>query len=204
MLGHSIRLLVLLRHELHGDVYAAEYLFEQVDLTVKAYLIRGVSKKDREYRVRNLKRLADKPSFVGSLEQSGRKWLISFREPPENPKPALRYRGPDRRNWTRYAAEFPSLAQAYRPKDLPAHDTKIIIMEELKAEALRISSSQSQPSLAARLISRLIESNPSWSDEKLAMSQAGDAKKPKSPEQIDYARERQRIARKAKRLQKKF
>ena len=93
---------------------------------------------------------------------------------------------------------------AYRPKDLPAHDTKIIIMEELKAEALRISSSQSQPSLAARLISRLIESNPSWSDEKLAMSQAGDAKKPKSPEQIDYARERQRIARKAKRLQKKF
>ncbi|MCJ1396355.1 hypothetical protein MMC18_009245 [Xylographa bjoerkii] len=192
-------LLGLLRHEPHADLYAAEHLSEQIQLTVKAYLIRGVSKKDREYRVRNLKRLTDKPSFVGSLEQSGRKWLIFFREPAETPKPARKYCGPDRRNWSRCV---PDIFLAYRPKDLSAHGTYKIMMEELEAETARISSFCSQPSLAARLISRLIESNPSWSDGKLAMSQASEARKPKSPEQIDHVRERQRLARKAKRLQK--
>ena len=41
-----------------------------------AYTLRGISTKDRSYRVRSLKRSALKSSFLGSLEAEGRKWLI--------------------------------------------------------------------------------------------------------------------------------
>ena len=218
MLGQSIRLLGLLRHESHGDVYAAEHLSEQLKYEVKAYKIRGVSEKDREYRIRNLKRLSCKPSFVGSLEQSGMKWVISYCEPLEGPKLLLKYRGPNPRNWAKYATEFPSLAQGVKKspfqefiisdvvtanhlKNIWVHDTKRIVMDELKTETVRISSSCWVPSLATRLITRLIESHPSWSDEKLAMSQTRDSEKRRTPEQIERKRERQRLARKAKRLQ---
>ena len=76
-LGQYLRLQGLIRSETHCDVHKATSIFNEGEIyEARAYTLRGVSSKERMYRVRNLKKRAAQPSFLGSLEQGGRKWLV--------------------------------------------------------------------------------------------------------------------------------
>ena len=67
-----------LRSESHGDVYAVGDLSPSSDrYEAKSYILRGIPQKLYKYRVRNLKKLAAKPLFLCSLDQNGRKFVIS-------------------------------------------------------------------------------------------------------------------------------
>jgi hypothetical protein len=81
ILGSCFRLFGLLRNESHGDVYAAEDLgLSSHRYEAKAYILRGITSKLYDYRVRNLKRLSAKSSFVYSLDQNGRKFIVNMVE----------------------------------------------------------------------------------------------------------------------------
>ena len=75
MLGQSLRLMALLRNEAHGDVYSAEDLSGST-YEVKAYTLRGVLQREREYRTRNLKKCTSKPGFLGCLERDSKKYMV--------------------------------------------------------------------------------------------------------------------------------
>lgn len=51
-------------------------------------MVRGLSAKERNYRIRNLKRCNAKNSFVGSLEQAGKKPIV-FTEAPIELEPLI-------------------------------------------------------------------------------------------------------------------
>lgn len=78
VLGGSFRILKFLRSENHGDVYALEDLSStSTRYEAKAYTLRGLPQNVRAYRVRNLKKLTNKPSFICSFDQNGRKFVIN-------------------------------------------------------------------------------------------------------------------------------
>lgn len=80
ILGASFRLLGLERSESHGDVYLVEELNHSDNrYEAKAYLLRGLPKKLYDYRIRNLKKLSSKPSFVCSINQYGKKFIVNER-----------------------------------------------------------------------------------------------------------------------------
>jgi hypothetical protein len=81
ILGSSFRLLGFLRSENHGDIYAAEDLIPlkigaYSRYETKAYLLRGIDPKLHGYRVRNLRKLKAETSFVTSIEQNGRVFIV--------------------------------------------------------------------------------------------------------------------------------
>jgi hypothetical protein len=78
VLGARYRLKGLLRHENHGDVFAAEDICYRGDrYEVKAYVLHNLPEKLYHYRTRNLKKLTAKPSFVCSLDQNGFKYAVN-------------------------------------------------------------------------------------------------------------------------------
>jgi hypothetical protein len=78
ILGASFRVLEFLRSENHGDIYALEDLSSTATrYEAKAYILRGVPQRTRDYRVRNMKKLTLKPSFICSFDQQGRKFVIN-------------------------------------------------------------------------------------------------------------------------------
>jgi hypothetical protein len=78
ILGGAFRILKFLRSENHGDVYAVEDLSSTaIRYEAKAYILRDVPRRTRDYRVRNLKKLASQPSFICSFDQLGRKFVIN-------------------------------------------------------------------------------------------------------------------------------
>lgn len=77
ILGACLRLKRLLHTEPHYEVYDAESLSdENQKYEVRAYDLRGLSPKVRNYRIRNLKRASARSSYIASLEQRGKKWLV--------------------------------------------------------------------------------------------------------------------------------
>jgi hypothetical protein len=78
VLGGAFRILKFLRSENHSDVYAVEDLSSTViRYEAKAYILRGVPRRTRDYCVRNLKKLASEPTFICSFDQLGRKFVIN-------------------------------------------------------------------------------------------------------------------------------
>jgi hypothetical protein len=78
VIGASFRILKFLRSENHGDVYAVEDLSPTANrYEAKAYTLRGLPERTRNYRVRNLKKLTSKPSFICTFDQQGRKFVIN-------------------------------------------------------------------------------------------------------------------------------
>jgi len=128
MLGHSFRLRCLLRNEPHGDVYAVEDLSASPDrYEAKAYVLRGISEKEYRYRVRNLKRLAMKQTFVCSLDQNGRKFIVNRLDEAAGPvSPDSSRQKADalgaigRRNTVEFEKAFPKLPTNNSPRK-PRH-----------------------------------------------------------------------------------
>ena len=77
ILGGCIRLKGLLRTQPHYEVYAAESLSDvNQNFAGRAYILRGLSLRLRNYRIRNLNRAEARSSWIGSLEQGGQRWLV--------------------------------------------------------------------------------------------------------------------------------
>lgn len=77
-LGSAFRILGFLRSENHGYVYALDdAVTNSKEYEAKAYTLRGIPKKVYEYRVRNLKKIAAKHSFVCSIDEHGYKFIVS-------------------------------------------------------------------------------------------------------------------------------
>jgi hypothetical protein len=119
ILGGAFRILKFLRSENQGDVYAIEDLSSTaIRYEAKAYILRGVPRRTRDYRVRNLKKLASKPSFICSFDQLGRKFVINRLEEKEelpetwshaSNKKAVKLGVIGRRNTPEFDNAFPKL-----------------------------------------------------------------------------------------------
>ena len=77
MLKEPFRLMHVIRHESFGNVYAVEALSHHQKYEAKVYPLREMSLKERRYCVRTLKRLASKPTFVGSTKLDGKMYMFS-------------------------------------------------------------------------------------------------------------------------------
>jgi len=116
VIGGFFNLKGLVRTEASYEVYAAEFIPNSDDRFIaKAYSLRGISGKERNIRVKDLKRNAHKASLVGSLEQRRKKWLdfhsssIAKTEIPEQYQPTWQSRSD-------YECTFPTLT-----KEQPLH-----------------------------------------------------------------------------------
>ena len=110
ILGACLRLKRLLRKEPHYEVYAADSLSDgNQKYEVRAYDLRGLSLKVRNYRIRNLKRASARSSCIGSFEQGGKQWLV-FADAGANlvPEPFRDY-GPPWSTKEEYDRAFPVL-----------------------------------------------------------------------------------------------
>ena len=77
-LGRSFRLIGLVSCERHYDLYNVECLYDpNRQYEARAYQLRGIVAKEREKRVRSLRRCSANPCVVGKLEQGGKKWVVS-------------------------------------------------------------------------------------------------------------------------------
>lgn len=120
ILGSSFRFLGLDRSENHGDVYLLEGLNHSDNkYEAKAYILHGIPQKLYKYRIRNLKRLAGNCSFVCSVDQQGRKFVVTRRPKtvPASPTPAPRLGAMGRRGSPEYQKAFPKLPKPGRPAD---------------------------------------------------------------------------------------
>lgn len=76
ILGSQFRTSAFIRSEACYDVYALEDLFQRQDCFAKAYTLRGTKGKERDARLKNLKRGSNNTSRMASIDQNGRKWLV--------------------------------------------------------------------------------------------------------------------------------
>jgi hypothetical protein len=116
ILGASFRFLALERSENHGDVYLVEELNHSDNkYEAKAYLLHGIPKKLYDYRIRNLKKLARKPSFACSINQYGKKFIVSKRpgtvatSATPSPSKGLKLGAIGRRGSPEFEEAFPEL-----------------------------------------------------------------------------------------------
>ena len=120
ILGGTFRILKFLRSENHSDVYAVEDLSStNIRYEAKAYVLRGVPQRTRDYRIRNLKKLASKPTFIYSFDQLGRKFVINRLEgkgeeapttsPQSSNNKACKLGAIGRRNTPEFDEAFPKL-----------------------------------------------------------------------------------------------
>ena len=78
VLGSSFRVLRFVRSEVQGNVYAVEALSGgPIEYEAKAFVLRHISTKEYQYRIRNLKRMSNRASFVCSFDQYGKKFVIN-------------------------------------------------------------------------------------------------------------------------------
>ena len=76
ILGGCLRLKGLLRNEPHYEVYVAGSLSDRDHkFVVRAYILRGLAVRVRDYKIRNLKRASARSSCIGSLDQGGKRRL---------------------------------------------------------------------------------------------------------------------------------
>ncbi|OCL03457.1 hypothetical protein AOQ84DRAFT_368356 [Glonium stellatum] len=132
VLGGRFRLKGYLREESHGDVYAVEDLsFTGNKYEAKAYTLRGVSKTVYRYRIRNLKRLSSKSSFICSIDQNGEKYIVNQVEPGSNSVSfctigcadgarSNKHKRIVRPDSPEFDREFPLLPNSRQARDLPA------------------------------------------------------------------------------------
>jgi hypothetical protein len=120
VIGASFRIMKFLRSENHGDVYSVEDLSSTTTrYEAKAYTLRGVPEQVRDYRVRNLKKLTSKPSFICSFDQHGMKFVInrlggkwegkSTNSPQETNEKVSKLGAVGRRNTPEFDEAFPKL-----------------------------------------------------------------------------------------------
>ena len=213
ILGAYLRLKRLLRIEPHYEVYDAESLSDKSQkYGVRAYNLRGLSPKIRNYRLRNLKRASARSSYIDTLEQGGKKWLIFADDGADHvPEP---FRDCDPLWCTReeYYRAFPALEprRPYNPEKtekeafqdavtLEAHDDSF--EKALEAELSRLNPYQALE-VIDRVRERLVASSKSCHNDDTVKSLSVKQKKTKSPEQAKRLRDRQRHSRQKTRMAK--
>ena len=76
ILGSQFRISAFIRSEACYDIYALGDLFQKQDCFAKAYTIRGTKGKERDARLKNLKRSTNNACLMASIDQNGQKWLV--------------------------------------------------------------------------------------------------------------------------------
>ena len=213
ILGACLRLKRLLRTEPHYEVYDAESLSDKSQkYGVRAYNLRGLSPKIRNYRLRNLKRASARSSYIDTLEQGGKKWLIFADDGADLvPEP---FRDCDPLWCTReeYYRAFPALEprRPYNPEKtekeafqdaitLDAYDTSF--EKALQRELWKLGPWQALE-VINRVRERLLASSKSCHNDDIVEPLSVKQKKTKSPEQAKRLRDRQRLSRQNTRMAK--
>ena len=213
ILGACLRLKRLLRTEPHYEVYDAECLSDGAQkYEVRAYNLRGLSLKLRNYRIRNLKRASARSSCIGSLEQGGKKWLI-FADPQADliPEPS----GDCSPLWSTrgdYERAFPVLEppRPHKPEqpEMEAFQDGEIVEEydasfekALEEELSKLDAHQALE-VINRVRERLVASSKFCHNDHTVTPLSKKQKKMKSPEQAKRLRDRQRLSREKKRMAK--
>ena len=80
ILGSRFQISACIRSEACFDVYVVEDLLHEQYCLAKAYTISSTKGKERDARLKNLKRSSNKASLMASIDQSGKKWLVFFAE----------------------------------------------------------------------------------------------------------------------------
>ncbi|KAK0509952.1 hypothetical protein JMJ35_007346 [Cladonia borealis] len=214
ILGACLRLKRLLRTEPHYEVYDAESLSDgNQKYEVRAYNLRGLSPKVRNYKIRNLKRASTRSSYIGSLEQGGKKWLV-FADPRADlvPEPS-RDSSPLWSTRDEYERAFPVL-EPHKPDNLEETEKEAlqdgVVIESYEAsfakaleeELLKRLDTYQTLEVIERLREQLMASfQPCHHDDKLTpMSEK--RKESKSPGQAKRLRDRQRLSRQTRRKAK--
>ncbi len=79
-LGRSFRLKGLIRAEPSYELYAVEPMFKTSQTyEARAYTFQGLKYEERKYRMRQFKRCQGNRFCEQSLEQGGKKWVVSRR-----------------------------------------------------------------------------------------------------------------------------
>ena len=214
ILGACLRLKRLLRTEPHYEVYDAESLSDgSQKYEVRAYNLQGISPKVRMYRNRNLNRAEERTSWIGSLKQGGKKWLV-FADAgaeivPEDSgdcsplwctKPDYDRAFPvleQHRTYSLKKTEKEALQDGVVGESYEASFTKALIEEHSN----RLDAYQTLEGIED-VRGRLVASFKSFhSDDKTALM-SEQRKKIKSTEQAKRLRDRQRLSRQRKRTTK--
>ena len=214
ILGACLRLKRLLRTEPHYEVYDAESLSEgNQKYEVRAYNLRELSIKGRNYRIRNLKRASTRSSYIGSLEQGGKKWLVFddpradlVSEPSRDLSPLWSTRD-------EYERTFPIL-EPHKPdnlenpeKEAPQDGVVIESYEASFAKALeeelleRLDTHQTLE-VIDRIRARLVASSQFAHYDDRLTSMSEKRKESKSSGQAKRLRDRQRLSRQTRRKAK--
>ena len=214
ILGACLRLKRLLRTEPHYEVYDAESLFDgNQKYEVRAYNLRRLSHKVRNYKIKNLKRASARSSCIGSLEQGGKKWLVFADAGADLVPEPFRDFGPLWCTKEEYDRAFPVL-EPRKPYNSQKTEKEAlqdgVVVESYEASFAKALEEELSKRLDAnqalevidRLRERLVASFKSchYDDKITPMSEKG--KKPKSPEQAKRLRDRQRLSRLTKRMAK--
>ncbi len=230
ILGGCLRLKGLLRTESHYEVYAAESLSDRNQkFEVRAYILRGLAPRERNYRIRNLKRASAHSSFIASLDQVGKKWLVFAccqdrlsSSPPKNHEPFCStgeiYEREDDESAFPTLDTYKSCGYKGRDKEGSETDTTVVtydhnfekafgdeLLTKLEAFGEELLT-KLEIAQALDVVDRLRERVMAWFEpcpggQKDTMK-LGKRTKTKSPEQLQRARDRQRLRRQAKRLAK--
>lgn len=76
IIGSQFRMSAFIRSEACYDFYAVKDLFHEEYCLAKAYTVRGTKGKERDARLKNLKRSSNNACLMASIDQNGRKWLV--------------------------------------------------------------------------------------------------------------------------------
>ena len=220
IIGCCFRLKGLLRTELHYEVYAAESISDRNQkFEARAYSLRGLTPRERNYRVRNLGRASGHPSCIASLDQVGKKWLVFaccqdglLSSPPKSHDPF--YSTGEGYGRDDYESAFPSLDTCkpcgYKGTDKEGikTDTAAVTYDHNFEKALEEELlTKRDAAQALDVVDRLRERVVAWFEPcpggQKEIMKPGKQTKKKSPEQLQRASDRQRLKRQAKRLAKK-
>ena len=214
ILGACLRLKRLVRAESYCEVYDAESLSDgNQKYEVRAYNLRGLSLKVRQYSIRNLKRASARSSCIGSLDQRGKKWLVFANARADLVPEPFEDCGPLWRTRDEYERAFPIL-EPHKPHNSEKIEKEAlqdrVVVESYDASFEKALEEELSKRLGAiqaievidRLRERLVASFKSCHHDDKITSISEKTKKPKSQEQAKRLRDRQRLSRQTKRTAK--
>ncbi|MCJ1384797.1 hypothetical protein MMC17_007915 [Xylographa soralifera] len=76
MLGPTFQIKGAIGRDSYGEIYQIEDLSGTFTCTAKAYHQVSISEKDRMYKARSIRRREKWPTYMGCIEQSGKKFLV--------------------------------------------------------------------------------------------------------------------------------
>lgn len=92
-IGNRFVLKKLIKVTASYDLYSAKRIRTDEEVFAKAYSLSQKTGKQREARVKNLKRNLKKPSCLACVDEQGRKWIFLGRPPQSKDTPSLQAMG---------------------------------------------------------------------------------------------------------------